>query len=236
MPFKDGIWYDDEDDENEGEEPIPPVTDPPSIPSIPLQPATPIAKPITQSILLTIKKMLGIAEEYHAFDIDIIVNINSVFLTLNQLGVGPTMPYQITGTEEVWSDFLGNQQSFLPGVRTYIYLKTRLLFDPPTNSFLVNSFEKQISELEWRFTVQPKSDQELSYQQSFKQTYPSATIDPEEPPTTEPETPPLSEEEAETTIQTFALNDPKAVSVATSLRKARVAKKKKVTSLLDKFA
>lgn len=109
---------------------------------------------ITDSILLTVKKMLGIAEEYVAFDIDLIVNINSVFLTLNQLGVGPKVPYRIEGSEETWADFLKDARSNFPGVETYVYLKTRLLFDPPTNSFLVDAIEKQCNELEWRLNIQ----------------------------------------------------------------------------------
>lgn len=109
---------------------------------------------VTDSILLTVKKMLGIAEEYHAFDIDLIVNINSVFLTLNQLGVGPKIPYQIEGSEETWAEFLKDQRKKLAGVETYVYLKTRLLFDPPTNSFLVDAMQKQCDELEWRLNVQ----------------------------------------------------------------------------------
>lgn len=108
----------------------------------------------TQSILLTIKKMLGISEEYHAFDIDILTNINAVFLTLNQLGVGPTMPYHITGEDETWQDFLGDQNDILAGIQTYVYQRVRLMFDPPTNSFLVDSMRKQIEEFEWRFNVQ----------------------------------------------------------------------------------
>lgn len=107
---------------------------------------------MTNSIFLTTKKMLGIAEEYHAFDLDIITHINSVFLNLNQLGVGPIMPYQITGEEETWDDFL--QENPIPGVQSYVYLKTRLLFDPPTTSFLVDNIQKQIAELEWRMNVQ----------------------------------------------------------------------------------
>lgn len=126
----------------------------PSVPSIPIIPIHPTRPAITQSILLTVKKMLGIAEEYHAFDIDLIVNINSVFLTLNQLAVGPEIPYQITSDEETWSDFLGEEESNLPGVQTYTYLKTRLLFDPPTNSFLVDAMQKQCNELEWRLNLQ----------------------------------------------------------------------------------
>lgn len=110
---------------------------------------------MTNSILLTIKKMLGIAEEYHAFDLDIIVDINSVFLNLNQLGVGPIEPYQIVGDGETWDDFQG--ENSIPGVQTYTYLKTRLLFDPPTNSFLVDNIQKQIAELEWRMNVQSET-------------------------------------------------------------------------------
>lgn len=109
---------------------------------------------VTDSILSTVKKMLGIAEEYTAFDIDLIVNINSVFLTLNQLGVGPEKPYRIEGSEETWADFLKNDREKFPGVETYVYLKTRLLFDPPTNSFLVDAMEKQCDELEWRLNIQ----------------------------------------------------------------------------------
>lgn len=109
---------------------------------------------ITNSILLTIKKMLGIAEEYHAFDIDIIVNINSVFLTLNQLGIGPDDSYSIEGEEETWIDFLGDTWQDFVSVKTYVYLKTRLLFDPPTNSFLVDAMQRQATELEWRLMEQ----------------------------------------------------------------------------------
>lgn len=109
---------------------------------------------MTDSILLTIKKMLGIAEEYHAFDIDLVVNINSVFLTLNQLGVGPESPYHIGGEEETWNDFLAGDRENLDAASTYTYLKTRLLFDPPTNSFLVDAIQKQIDEFEWRLKFQ----------------------------------------------------------------------------------
>lgn len=115
---------------------------------------------MTQSILLTTKKMLGIAEEYHAFDLDIITHINSVFLFLYQFGVGPETPYQITGEDEEWSSF----QTDIPGIPTYMYLRVRLLFDPPTNSFLVDSMKEQIKEFEWRFDMQqehgpkPESD------------------------------------------------------------------------------
>lgn len=123
---------------------------------------------MTNSILLTTKKLLGISEEYHAFDIDILTNINAVFLTLNQLGVGPTLPFQLPLMVDpddaddpaiaiTWDDFLGNQKEYLAAVQTYVYQRVRLMFDPPTNSFLVDAMQKSCQEFEWRFTVQPKT-------------------------------------------------------------------------------
>lgn len=146
---------------------------------------------MTNSILLTVKKMLGIAEEYKAFDLDIIININSVFLTLNQLGVGPIVPFQITDEEQTWEDF--QPENLIPGVQTYVYLKTRLLFDPPTNSFLVETLRKQAEELEWRMNVQVE-------------TPPSSLIDqmPEEPEIPEePIIPPDESEDDE--IDTYSI-------------------------------
>ena len=128
----------------------------------------PEPKPITQSILLTIKKMLGISEEYHAFDIDVITNINAVFLTLNQLGVGPILPYAITGDEETWQDFLGEQYDYLAGVQTYVYQRVRLMFDPPTNSFLVDAMRKSCDEFEWRFSIQPKTQAQVDRVESYE--------------------------------------------------------------------
>lgn len=131
----------------------------------------------TESILLTIKKMLGITEEHHAFDVDIIVDINACFLTLNQLGVGPKLPYSISGDSETWIDFLGEQNPFFAAIQTYVYMRVRLMFDPPANSFLVDSMQKQIQEFEWRFTVQPKNDEEVAYVDSFKEKYVSDTTE-----------------------------------------------------------
>lgn len=108
----------------------------------------------TRSILLTIKKMLGISEEYHAFDIDIATHINSVFLSLNQLDIGGEKPFTIYGPDETWEDAFGDELSYLNGIESYVYFKVRLAFDPPTNSFLTASIEKQIAELEWRMMVQ----------------------------------------------------------------------------------
>lgn len=143
---------------------------------------------MTESILLTVKKMLGIAEEYHAFDLDLIININSVFLTLNQLGVGPESPFQITGDSEVWSGFANPKE--VPGIQTYVYLKTRLLFDPPTNSFLVTAIEKQIAEFEWRLNVQVDTEYPEKEEEPTTPTEPEPVVpDTPTPPSTEEVTP-----------------------------------------------
>ena len=105
------------------------------------------------SILTTIKKLLGIEEDYTHFDGDIIVHINSALLSLNQLGVGPADGFYIIGKEECWSDLTDNNvyNMYLP---TYIYLKVKLVFDPPSNSFVIESFKRQIEELEWILNLQ----------------------------------------------------------------------------------
>jgi hypothetical protein len=103
------------------------------------------------SILTTIKKMLGLDEDYIHFDSEIIVDINSVLMILTQLGVGPDEGFYIVDKTETWGTYL-NDRKDLEAVKTYIYLKVRLLFDPPTNAFLVDSIERQIKELEWRLT------------------------------------------------------------------------------------
>lgn len=106
---------------------------------------------MTDSILTTVKKMLGSPEELKAFDTDLVMDINSVFLTLNQLGVGRS-GFQITGDSEVWTDFV--DPTAYPGIQTYVFLKTKLIFDPPTNSFLVDNIQKRIDEFEFRLNVQ----------------------------------------------------------------------------------
>lgn len=112
---------------------------------------------MNESILTTIKKMLGIEENYEAFDTDIMVHINSVFMTLHQLGVGPRKGFSISGTRETWGNFISRDKNLLNGVKTYIYLKVRLLFDPPTNSFTIEAINRQITELEWRLNHQAES-------------------------------------------------------------------------------
>lgn len=104
------------------------------------------------SILTSIKKMLGIAEEYTPFDIDIILHINSVFMILNQLGVGPAAGFRIEDDSATWSDFTEDKLD-VEAVKSYIYLKVRLLFDPPSSSAAMESINRLISELEWRLNV-----------------------------------------------------------------------------------
>ena len=106
-----------------------------------------------ENILDSIKKLLGIDEADLNFDQELIMHINSVFMVLNQLGVGPVGGFKISSNEEVWTDFVSTRLD-LESVKSYIYLKVRLLFDPPQNSFLVGAIEKQIEENEWRLQVQ----------------------------------------------------------------------------------
>lgn len=105
------------------------------------------------SILISIKKLLGIEAEYTQFDQDIILNINSALMGLNQLGVGPKAGFLITGDSEIWVNFIGDRTD-LAAIKIYVYLKTRLVFDPPGTSFLIEAIERQIKELEWRINSQ----------------------------------------------------------------------------------
>ena len=109
-----------------------------------------------ESILTSVKKMLGITKEYDAFDMDIIMHINSVFMILNQLGVGPSEAFRITDDSTKWSDFI-LENSKLESVKSYMYLKVKLLFDPPTNSAVAEANNRMISELEWRLNFEVES-------------------------------------------------------------------------------
>lgn len=104
------------------------------------------------SILTSIKKLLGIDEEYTQFDNDIIMHINTVFLNLTQLGVGPEEGFLIEDDTATWDDFIGDSNQ-LQAVKTYVYLKVKLLFDPPLSSSVIESINRIISELEWRLNV-----------------------------------------------------------------------------------
>lgn len=104
------------------------------------------------SILTSIKKMLGVAEDYTEFDEDIITHINSVFLNLTQLGVGSEEGFMIEDDTAAWEDFIDDSIQ-LQAVKTYMYLKVKLLFDPPLSSSVTESFTRMIAELEWRLNV-----------------------------------------------------------------------------------
>lgn len=106
----------------------------------------------TDSILKSVKKILGIEAAYTVFDIDIITHINSVFATLNELGLGPIDGFMITDDTSVWQDFLEGDAK-LNSVQSYMYLRVRLLFDPPSTSYLITSLQEQAKELEWRLNV-----------------------------------------------------------------------------------
>lgn len=108
---------------------------------------------MVESILNSIKKMLGIPATDTAFDEDILVNINSAFMTLNQIGVGPAAVYSIEDSTPTWIDFLTDSVMY-SAVKTYIYLKVKVVFDPPGTSFLLDAMRNQIQELEWRLNVQ----------------------------------------------------------------------------------
>ena len=105
------------------------------------------------SILTSIKKLLGISEEYDHFDPDIIMHINSVFMTLTQLGVGPAEGFTIEDETSVWGDFIDNPVVSIEAVKSYTYLKFKLLFDPPLSSAVIESTNRMISEFEWRINV-----------------------------------------------------------------------------------
>ena len=104
------------------------------------------------SILNSVKKLLGITQEEPHFDQEIIMHINSALMTLGQIGVGET-DVIISSDAETWSSVIGANTN-LEGVKLYVYLKVRLIFDPPTNAFVLDSIERQITQLEWRLNVQ----------------------------------------------------------------------------------
>lgn len=112
---------------------------------------------MTNSILNSTKKNLGIDESYTAFDPDIIMHINSVLSTLEQLGVGPVGGFMIEDHIAEWGDLLGTDLR-LNNVKSYMTLRVRLLFDPPTTSFAIAAMEKQVQEMEFRINVTREAD------------------------------------------------------------------------------
>ena len=105
-----------------------------------------------ESILVSIKKLLGISEDYDYFDQDIVMHINAAFMVLTQLGIGPSEGFLITDDTDTWSDFIDDSTN-LGSIQSYVYMKVKLMFDPPQNSFTVDSMTKLVNELEWRLNV-----------------------------------------------------------------------------------
>ena len=105
-----------------------------------------------ESILTSIKKLLGIQAEYTAFDQDLIIHINTAFDVLNQLNIGPPYGFVIEDATARWDEYITSCN--LTMVRSYIYMKVRLMFDPPTSGVLVESMNSMISELEWRLFLE----------------------------------------------------------------------------------
>ena len=114
---------------------------------------------MTDSILTSIKKMLGMTEEYTAFDTDIIIHINTVFMILHQMGVGPEEGFRIEDKYATWDEYIAEEDN-LDAVKTYIYLKVKLIFDPPINGSAVESINRAISEYEWRLNFQAENNKE----------------------------------------------------------------------------
>ena len=109
------------------------------------------------SILTSVKKNLGLDESYEFFDADILLYINGVFSTLNQLGIGPEVGFMIEDKDTTWDAYLVDDLR-LNSVKTYMYLKVRLLFEPPVTSFAIEAMNQQAKELEWRLNVVREGD------------------------------------------------------------------------------
>ena len=105
-----------------------------------------------ESILTSIKKLLGIEYDDTSFDVDVLLHINSVLVILNQLGVGPNEGFFVSNQTATWAEVLGDDK-FLVAAKSYVFLKVKLLFDPPLSSAAIESMNKLIAEFEWRLTV-----------------------------------------------------------------------------------
>lgn len=105
---------------------------------------------MSESILTSIKKLLGLAEEYDAFDADILMHINSVIMILRQMGVGPDAGFVVENNTATWTDYLGNNVTQFSSIKSYIFLKVRQLFDPATNGAVTEATNNLIKELEYR--------------------------------------------------------------------------------------
>lgn len=114
-----------------------------------------------ESILTSIKKLLGIPEEYEHFDMDIIMHINAVFMDLNQLGVGPAQGFAIRDEDDLWTDFISDETK-LQAVKSYMHLRVKVLFDSNSmGSATLAAYERQIAQWEWRLNVAAESDESV---------------------------------------------------------------------------
>lgn len=102
-----------------------------------------------ESILTSIKQMFGLGEDYTPFDPELIMHINSVFSILNDLGVGTTTTFKISDDKNTWADFLGASVDF-EDTKSYMFMKVKLIFDPPASTALIEAYERQINEFQWR--------------------------------------------------------------------------------------
>lgn len=116
------------------------------------------ADEMKDSILLSVKKMLGLTEEYDAFDLDIITHINSVFTILTQIGVGPSNGFMIEDKTAIWTNFI-KDMSIYQLVKSYMVLKVRLLFDPPMSSAVLECYKTQANEYEWRLKTMAENQE-----------------------------------------------------------------------------
>ena len=111
---------------------------------------------MNESILISIKKLLGLAASDTSFDTDVIIHINTALMVLNQLGVGPEEGFSIKSSEEVWSDFIDDDE-YLDATKTYIYLKVKIVFDPPQHGPTEDALKESIREYEWRLNVKAEN-------------------------------------------------------------------------------
>lgn len=105
------------------------------------------------SILITIKKLLGLDANYTAYDTDVITKVNTFLFTLMQLGVGPSTGFRITGPKETWEDFIGERID-LEAVKDFIHMKARITFDPPNSAAALQALKEEAKELEFRINIQ----------------------------------------------------------------------------------
>lgn len=108
---------------------------------------------LSESILTSVKKLLGISEEMKAFDLDIMLNLNAAIATLRQIGIGPKEGYTVTSKDETYEDYLGEDYPETAQVKMYLFYKTKLGFDPPQSSIAVELIKEMIKETEWRLYV-----------------------------------------------------------------------------------